>query len=144
MKSMIITVVLSAWISLNLTGQSQGPIIKIKEDRKTTYLQNGKYLSQKELAEVLKSNMESVKQYNKREALSNTGAAFLGLGVLSGLGAVISTTSALKAHIDGKDDKASKIITGAEIGLWSSLGMVTLGFVLGVTSESHLRKSINN
>jgi hypothetical protein len=144
MKSMILSAVLSAMIALNLSAQNQLPNFIVYDGHKSTYQQNGKYLTQEELAEVLKSNMESVKEYNKREALSKTGAAFFILGFLSSSGAVLSTTSALKAHIDGNNDKASKIINGAEIALWGGLGLITISAVIGGTSKSHLRKSINN
>jgi hypothetical protein len=132
-------------IAMNLTAQNQLPNLIIDEGHKTTtYQQNGKYLTKKELAEILKSNAESVKQYNKSVTLSNIGGVFTAIGISFCIGGVIATTSSLKAHLDGNNDKASKIMTNAEIGLWSGLGFIIIGTTLGATSVTLKKKSINN
>jgi hypothetical protein len=144
MKSMILSAVLSTLFALNLSGQNQGPIIMGKEGKKTTYQQNGKYLNHKELAAILKTNPESVKEYNKNAALSSTGVVFLITGFFSSCAGVVYSGLSLIAHYDDNKDKASKYLTNSEITLLSGLGLMTIGIAFGGTSQSHFKKSINN
>ena len=138
---MILLAVLSALLTLNLTGQNQGSIIIGKGHN---YQQNGKYLDHKELAAILRTNPESVKEYNKNAALSSTGIVFILTGIFSVSTGVVYSGLSLIAHQDNNKDKASKYLTNSEITLLSGLGLMAVGIVFGTTSGSHLKKSINN
>ncbi|MCX6328381.1 MAG: hypothetical protein NTZ85_02545 [Bacteroidia bacterium] len=144
MKSIILTAVLSTMISMNLTAQNQWPIFIGKEGSKTTYQQNGKYLTQKELAEVLKSNTESIKEYNKSAILDKTAGVFIIPGFISSCAGVVYSGLALIAYIDSNNDKASKYRTNAGITLISGVGLIIIGGTFVRSSGSHLTKSINN
>ena len=84
MKPGIVTTILCVVISLNLTAQNPGQIIIGKEYKKTTYQQNGKYLTQEELAEVLKSYPGSAREYQVSSSIGKIGMAFVAPGILLG------------------------------------------------------------
>jgi hypothetical protein len=141
MKTMILSAVLSALLTLNLIGQNQGSIIMGKDHN---YQQNGKYLNHKELAAILKANPESVKEYNKSATLSSTAIVFLLTGISSCSAGVVYSGLSLIAHRDDNKDTASKYLTNSEITLLSGLGLMTIGIAFAGTSGSHLKKSIDN
>jgi hypothetical protein len=144
MKSRVITTVFGCIITLNLTAQVTSPIIIGKEGHRSTYQQNGRNLTQKELAVVLKSNTFSVKEYKKCAARSNTGVVFVLAGMISSGAGVVCSGLSLISRLDDNNDKASDYLTYSGITLLSGLGLITIGAVIGGSSVSHLKKSINN
>lgn len=125
MKSIILVAVLSAMNAMNLTAQNQWPIFIGKEGSKTTYQQNGKYLTQKELAKVLKSNAESNKEYNISATLDKTAGVFIISGIISSGAGLAYTGLSLIAYMDSNNDKVSKYRTNAGITLLSGLGLIS-------------------
>jgi hypothetical protein len=143
MKSIILSAVLSALLTLNLTGQSQGPITMGKQGRVLTYQQNGKYLTFRELGDVLKLNTESFKEYKKTETLDKTGGMFLMTGIISSSAVVVYSGLSLIARLDNNKDKAYKYLTNAGIIFLSDLGLIIMGNIILDRKEAHMRKSIN-
>jgi hypothetical protein len=144
MKSIILTAVLSGMIAMNVTAQNQLPIIIGKKGIEITFQQNGKYLTHRELAEVLKSNAESIKEYKKSATLYKPARVFWLAGLYSSSAGVVCSGLSLIAYIRKHNDDAIKYRNYAGITLLSGLGLITLGITLDIPSVSHLKKSVNN
>ena len=144
MKSIILATILSAIIVMNLTAQNQMPILLGKEGHKTTYYQNGKYLSRKELAEVLKSNKESLQEYRKSAARNATAGMFVIPGFIACSGILVFPALALGAQINDNDDNVPKYLLAGSLSLLSSICLFTVGGKIGGSAEKHLTRSINN
>ncbi len=144
MKSIILTTALSVIIVMNLTAQNQIPILMGKEGHKTTYQQNGKYLSRKELAEVLKSNKESLQEYRKSATKDKTAGLFIIPGLITGGGGLVFSGLALGARIDNNHDQETKYMLAGSISFLSSLGLLIIGGTIAGSADKHLARSINN
>jgi hypothetical protein len=144
MKSIIIAFVLSAITAGNLSAQNQFPVYIGKEGNKTTYQQNGKYLTKKELAEALKSNAESINDYNESSVLGLTAGLFIIPGIISTCTGVVYACLSRVAFITGDKDQASKYQINGVITLLSGLGLTVIGGSIAGASNTHLTRSINN
>jgi hypothetical protein len=144
MKSIILATALSAFFVMNLTAQNQWPILLGKEGHKTTYYQNGKYLSRKELAEVLKFNKESLQEYRKSASRNVTAGVFIIPGMIAGGGGLVFSGLALGARIDDNHDKETKYMLTGSLSMLSSLGLLIVGGTIAGSGERHLVRSINN
>ena len=149
MKPGIVTTILCVVISLNLTAQNPGQIIIRKENKKTTYQQNGKYLSQEELAEVLKSYPASAREYQVSSSLEKIGEGIAIPGVLmTGLGGIFSVSKILGimgdiAYFSDNPDKGDKYRRYAGITALSGIGLVAVGFTFHLVSISVQKKSVS-
>jgi hypothetical protein len=144
MKAIILIVVLSAIIAMNLTAQNQLPILVGKKEGRTTYQQNGKYLTKKELSEVLNSNTESIKEYNESASMKITAGIFIVPGIISLCTGVVYASLSRIAIVSDNRDLASKYQTTGIITLLSGLGLTIIGCTIAAKSEAHITKSINN
>jgi hypothetical protein len=144
MKSIILATALSAIIVMNLTAQNQQPILLGEEGHKTTYQQNGKYLSRKELAEVLKSNKESLPEYKKSAAKNASAGVFIIPGLIVGGGGLVYSGKALIELIIKNDENLNRDRNIVELSLLSSLGLLIIGGTIAGSGERHLARSINN
>ena len=149
MKSGIITVILFCIIAQNISAQVIDSIIIKKENRKTVYLQNGRYLSQKELVDVLKSRPESAAEYHYSSSLDKIGAVLVFPGaIITGLGGFVSVSHILGfmgdvASISGDTDKASEFRKYAGIAALSGIGLIAAGCTFHLFSISVQKKSVN-
>jgi len=144
MKSVNLIVILFTIIGMNLSAQDHLPGPIVEEAHKTSYQQDGKYLTKRELAEILRSNSASEKEYNKSAKLSKIGGTGTALGIIFLVEGMTATRFSLKAHLDGNDSKASRIMTNSDIALISGLSLLTIGITFGGISVHHLKKSINS
>ena len=149
MKPGIVTTILCVVISLNLTAQNPGQIIIGKEYKKTTYQQNGKYLTQEELAEVLKSYPGSAREYQVSSSIGKIGMAFVAPGILlTGTGGIFNVSHVLRfmgdmAYYGDDPDLASKYRKYANIALLSGIGLIAAGCTFHLISISVQKKSVS-
>ena len=149
MKSGIIAVIFCGMITLNITAQNPGQIIIGKENKKTTYQQNGKYLTQEELAEVLKSYPATAREYQVSSSLENIGMAFAIPGVLmTGVGGIFGVSKVLGimgeiAYFNDNPEKSNRYHKYADITAISGLGMMIVGCTFHFMSISVQKRSVS-
>jgi hypothetical protein len=148
MKSCILIVILCFLVSLTLTAQNQGPIIISREGIKTTYLQNGIFLTQEELAEVLQSNPVSAREYQISSSIDKIGMVFVVPGLLlTGMGGIFNVSHVLgfmgdMAYFGGDTDQAHKFRRYANIAALSGIGLIAAGCTFHFISISVQKKSV--
>lgn len=149
MKSGIIATILCVIITLNIRAQIPGQIIIGKEFKKTTYQQNGKYLSQEELAEVLKSYPASAREYQISSSIDKVVMVFVIPGILlGGTGGLLNAGHILRfmgdmAYYGDDPVQASKYRKYADIAVLSGIGLVAVGCTFHFISISLQKKSVS-
>jgi hypothetical protein len=148
MKPYIIGTLICVIITLNLTAQIPAQINIGKENKKTTYQQNGKCLTQEELAEVLKCYPASDREYQVSSAIDKIGMAFVVPGVvLGGIGGLLNVSHVLRfmgdmAYYGDDPDQASKYRKYANITALSGVGLIAAGCTFHFISISLQKKSV--